>query len=43
MENSSVSFKFFNANMATLLASCEMGGKGFAGIAANCYPGIIGI
>jgi len=34
-------FKFFNANMATLLDSISMGGNGFCGIAANCYPHLI--
>lgn len=36
------SFKFYNANMATLLASMELGAHGFAGIAANFYPHLIG-
>jgi len=35
------SFKFFNANMATLLDSIQLGGHGFCGIAANCYPHLI--
>ena len=35
-------FKFFNANMATLLRSIQMGANGFCGIAANCYPDVIG-
>lgn len=30
--------KFFNANAATLLASLEMGGRGFSGISLNFVP-----
>ena len=30
--------RFFNAEMASLLASLEAGGDGFAGIASNYYP-----
>ena len=31
-------FRFYNANVETLLASLEMGGHGFSGICANLYP-----
>jgi len=34
-------FKFFNANIATLLLSIQMGANGFCGIAANCYPHLL--
>lgn len=31
-------FRFYNANVETLLASIRMGGHGFSGISANFYP-----
>jgi 4-hydroxy-tetrahydrodipicolinate synthase len=31
-------FRFYNANVETLLASNNMGGSGFSGISANFYP-----
>ena len=31
-------FRFYNANVETLLASNSMGGAGFSGISANFYP-----
>ena len=34
-------FKFFNANLPTLLESLSAGGNGYCGIAANLYPELI--
>lgn len=31
-------FRFYNANVETLLESNKMGGAGFSGISANFYP-----
>jgi dihydrodipicolinate synthase/N-acetylneuraminate lyase len=31
-------FRFYNANVETLLESNNMGGAGFSGISANFYP-----
>jgi hypothetical protein len=31
-------FRFYNANVETLLVSNSMGGAGFSGISANFYP-----
>lgn len=33
-------FRFYNANIATLLFSLDKGGHGFSGISANFYPWI---
>lgn len=35
------SFKFYNANIATLLFSINKGGHGFSGISANFYPQLL--
>eukprot|EP01147_Barroeca_monosierra_P009518 gene9518-1752_t len=37
----SVSFRFYNANVATLLMSLQHGGSGFSGISANFYPQLL--
>eukprot|EP00043_Microstomoeca_roanoka_P010331 m.98162 g.98162 ORF g.98162 m.98162 type:complete len:318 (+) comp14859_c0_seq3:58-1011(+) len=36
-----VPFKFYNANVATLLMSVRAGGNGFSGISANFYPHLL--
>jgi len=41
LQSTKTNFKFYNANMATLLNSITMGASGFCGIAANCYPHLI--